>query len=118
VPISRGLVVVLAAIALCVPGAAYAQTTTLPTTGSGVSKRPPVPLAQSHPKDPAPSPPSTPKPAPSATPPSIPEPAPGATPAVALPNTGADPRLLLLMGAALTLIGAGLRLQTADGEHY
>jgi hypothetical protein len=105
VPISRGLVVVLAAIALCVPAAAYAQTTTLPTTGSGVSKHPPVPLAQSHPRDPAPSPPST------------PELAPRATPATALPSTGADPRLLFLMGAALTLVGVGLRLQTADGEY-
>lgn len=31
-----------------------------------------------------------------------------------LPNTGADPRLLVLTGAALLLTGAGLRLRTLD----
>jgi LPXTG-motif cell wall-anchored protein len=35
-----------------------------------------------------------------------------------LPNTGADPRLLLALGAALTLLGVGLRLQTADADLY
>jgi hypothetical protein len=33
-----------------------------------------------------------------------------------LPQTGADPRLVLLCGMALTLIGVGLRLRTADAE--
>ena len=35
-----------------------------------------------------------------------------------LPDTGADPRLLLLAGVALTLLGAGLRLRTADADLY
>jgi LPXTG-motif cell wall-anchored protein len=32
----------------------------------------------------------------------------------ALPNTGSDPRLLILAGLALLLSGLGLRLRTAD----
>ena len=35
-----------------------------------------------------------------------------------LPNTGSDPRMLILVGAALTLIGVGLRLRTADAGLY
>ena len=35
-----------------------------------------------------------------------------------LPNTGSDPRLLFLAGLALTLLGAGLRLRTADADLY
>jgi len=35
-----------------------------------------------------------------------------------LPNTGSDPRMLILAGAALTLIGVGLRLRTADAGLY
>jgi LPXTG-motif cell wall-anchored protein len=31
-----------------------------------------------------------------------------------LPNTGSDPRLIMLAGLALLLAGAGLRLRTAD----
>ncbi|MCW2990992.1 MAG: cell wall anchor protein [Solirubrobacterales bacterium] len=36
------------------------------------------------------------------------------TPTTALPNTGSDPRLLILAGLALLLSGLGLRLRTAD----
>ena len=44
-----------------------------------------------------------------------PAPGPGATPADgALPNTGSDPRLIILAGLALLLSGLGLRLRTAD----
>jgi LPXTG-motif cell wall-anchored protein len=115
VPISRGLLVVLAAILLFVPGAAYAQTptTTLPQDGSGVSKRPPVALGTSTTA-------TTPPPPPAATPPTAATP-PAAAPEATgdeLPNTGADPRLLALLGAALTLLGVGLRLQTADADLY
>lgn len=35
-----------------------------------------------------------------------------------LPNTGSDPRMLFLCGVALTLVGVGLRLRTADAELY
>jgi LPXTG-motif cell wall-anchored protein len=33
-----------------------------------------------------------------------------------LPNTGADPRVLALLGLALLLAGVGLRLRTRDGR--
>jgi LPXTG-motif cell wall-anchored protein len=119
VPISRGLLVVLAAILLFVPGTVYAQTstTTIPQDGTGVSKQPPVPLGTSTTA-------TTPAPPPAANPPTAatpradgPRSAPAAT-AAELPNTGADPRLLALLGAALTLLGVGLRLQTADADLY
>lgn len=45
-----------------------------------------------------------------------PAPAPAATGATALPNTGSDPRLLVLAGLALLLSGLGLRLRTADED--
>ena len=35
-----------------------------------------------------------------------------------LPNTGSDPRMLFLAGLALSLLGAGLRLRTADADDY
>ena len=35
-----------------------------------------------------------------------------------LPNTGSDPRMLFLAGAAITLLGVGLRLRTADADLY
>ena len=41
-------------------------------------------------------------------------PATTATATGALPNTGTDPRLLILAGLALLLSGLGLRLRTAD----
>jgi LPXTG-motif cell wall-anchored protein len=116
VPIFRGVVVVLAAILLGFPGAALAQTTTttIPQDGTGVSKTPPVPLGTGTTA-------TTPAPPPATTPPAATT-APSATAAGAagdeLPNTGADPRLLLALGAALTLLGVGLRLQTADADLY
>jgi hypothetical protein len=36
----------------------------------------------------------------------------------ALPSTGSDPRVLFLCGMALTLLGVGLRLRTADADLY
>ena len=94
--ISRRLAVVLAAIALCVPAAAVAQTSTVPTTGTGVSTQPPVALGG---EKTATKPPAAPR-------------------AGELPNTGSDPRLLFLVGLALTLLGVGLRLRTADADLY
>lgn len=35
-----------------------------------------------------------------------------------LPNTGSDPRMLLLLGAVFVLTGAGLRLRTIDPDAY
>jgi LPXTG-motif cell wall-anchored protein len=35
-----------------------------------------------------------------------------------LPNTGADPRVLLLLGSALLLSGIGLRLRTIDPDAF
>lgn len=91
-PVPRRVVVLLlAAVLLCLPAAACAQTATIPEEGSGVSTTPPVPLPGENPQT---------------------------SPSRALPNTGADPRMLLLAGLALMLIGFGLRLRTADAELY
>jgi hypothetical protein len=87
----RVVAVLLAGAALCLPAAARAQTSTVPMEGADVSTTPPVPLSGS-----------------SALTASSGE----------LPNTGADPRMLFLGGLALTLIGCGLRLCTADVDDY
>ena len=97
--IPRRVVVLLAALALGVPPAALAQTETVPQGSSGVSTQPPVSLGGDRKDEPA------------------------AKPHVAsgtgeLPNTGSDPRLLFLVGVALTLFGVGLRLRTADADDY
>ena len=92
-PISRRIAALLVAAALGVPATAAAQTTTNPRGQADVSNTPPVPL------------------------PGSPE-RPSASPSNELPNTGSDPRVLFLCGAALTLIGAGLRLRTADADLY
>jgi LPXTG-motif cell wall-anchored protein len=112
VSIPRRVVVLLALLLACAPGPAYAQTTTLPQDGSGVSTTPPVPLDGGEQSPPAPNPPNAPPPANvSPSPPAAPD---GSD----LPNTGSDPRLLFLVGATLTLIGVGLRLRTADADRY
>jgi hypothetical protein len=101
VPTSRRIAALLTAAALAVPATASAQTTTAPRGDSGVSTTPPVPLRErdgDRPRETAPAPPA---------------PAAGE-----LPDTGADPRLLFLCGFALTLVGAGLRLRTADADLY
>ena len=87
----RVLVAVLCAAALVVPAAASAQTSTIPDEGVGVSTTPPVPLAGERPQATAPG---------------------------ELPNTGSDARILFLAGVALTLMGFGLRLRTADADLY
>lgn len=38
------------------------------------------------------------------------------TPSTGLPNTGSDPRLIILAGLSLLLAGTGLRLRTADED--
>ena len=91
-PVRRRLVaVLLTAAVFCLPAAAFAQTSTIPEEGAGVSTTPPVPLDGDSAKR---------------------------TPAGELPNTGTDARMLFLAGLALTLIGFGLRLRTADADHY
>jgi LPXTG-motif cell wall-anchored protein len=87
----RVVVALIAATVLCAPAAAAAQTSTIPETGAGVSTTPPVPLAGSSVQT---------------------------TSAGELPNTGTDPRMLFLTGLALTLLGFGLRLRTADADDY
>lgn len=81
----------LAAAMLWLPAAASAQTSTIPEDGAGVSTTPPVPLAGEGSQK---------------------------GPSSELPNTGTDPRMLFLAGLALTLIGFGLRLRTADADLY
>lgn len=76
-------------VLLCGPAAAAAQMTTIPEDGSNLSQQPPVQLSDG------------------------PENSSGD-----LPNTGTDPRLLFLAGVALTLLGVGLRLRTADADLY
>lgn len=85
----RVVVALLVAAMLFVAPAASAQTSTIPETGAGVSATPPVSLAGSSAQT---------------------------TSAGELPNTGADPRILFLAGLALTLLGFGLRLRTADAD--
>ncbi len=97
----------LAALAVAMPGAAAAQTSTVPDDGAGVSSKPPTALDGGG--DPQ---------APPAAAPATPDGSSGAQAGDALPNTGSDPRLLLLVGATLTLLGVGLRLRTADAELY
>ena len=82
---------------LAMPASAAAQNSTIPEDGAGVSTTPPVPL----PADPE-----------------APSPAPAPSPAADLPNTGSDPRMLFLAGAAMSLLGAGLRLRTVDADDY
>jgi LPXTG-motif cell wall-anchored protein len=88
----RLLAVPLAVVMLTLPASASAQSATIPEDGAGVSTTPPIPLEG--------------------------EAAPPADDAAPLPNTGSDPRMLFLTGLAMTLLGAGLRLRTADAEHY
>ncbi len=88
----------LAAAALCVPAPALAQTSTIPEDGAGVSTTPPVPLTD--PDKGSGSPTSRP------------------SAADQLPDTGSDPRMVLMAGLALTLLGFGLRLRTADVDDY
>jgi LPXTG-motif cell wall-anchored protein len=96
VQILRRAAVLLAAIALCSPAVAQAQTTTVPPASAGVSTTPPVKLDGGE----------------------TPASSTGSAPEAGLPNTGSDPRLLFLVGLALTLLGVGLRLRTADAELY
>jgi LPXTG-motif cell wall-anchored protein len=97
--LSRCLLAALTIVALlCGPAVAAAQTTTappatqtttIPENPANVSPQAPVQLDDGSGK-----------------------------PSGELPNTGTDPRLLFLAGVALTLLGVGLRLRTADADLY
>jgi hypothetical protein len=93
VPISRRFAALLVAAALAMPATAAAQSTTNPRGQAGVSNTPPVPLSGTTG---------------------------GAQAATGnnLPNTGSDPRVLFVCGLALTLLGVGLRLRTADADLF
>jgi hypothetical protein len=94
--ISRRIAALIVVAALGVPATAAAQTATTPRGKADVSTTPPVPLPDGNSSG-------------------------GGSQAAAgnqLPNTGSDPRVLFLCGVALTLLGVGLRLRTADAELY
>ena len=124
----RRLIVCLLALALAAPPAAWAQGAgddqyqdpfgDEPTQGQarqggqddqgGLSDEPPLPGGDDgrdgggSPETPAPDTPAPDTPA----------------PRNALPNTGADPRPLAVVGVALLLLGLGLRLRTIDPDAY
>ncbi|HEX6388682.1 MAG TPA: LPXTG cell wall anchor domain-containing protein [Solirubrobacteraceae bacterium] len=77
-------------------------------------------FAQDDPTGVPPLSPTAPSTSTTASPPPPPPPPPPArtTPqqTSGLPNTGSDPRVLALLGAALLLAGVGLRLRAPDGR--
>ena len=102
--VSRRSAVLIVAAALGLPAAAEGQTLTAARGGADVSNTPPVPLASGRSDDAANAGAER-----------------GGARMVAsseLPNTGSDPRVLFLCGVALTLLGVGLRLRTADADLY
>jgi hypothetical protein len=104
VPISRRIAALIVAAAMGAPTVAAAQMTTLPRGGAELSKTPPVPLAEGSSED-----------AVSAV--NVRDEG-RAVAGSSLPSTGSDPRVLFLCGIALTLLGVGLRLRTADADLY
>lgn len=99
-PITRRIAALILAAALSMPAAALAQTPTAPMPGKGSgASRPPVDLSGEEEG-------------------SNDSGSPSATRSSELPDTGSDPRMLILAGAALTLLGVGLRLRTADADLY
>ena len=89
----RRLVVVPLAVAmLALPASAPAQNSTIPENGAGSRRPRPSRSPAERDADPA--------------------------AAADLPNTGSDPRMLFLAGLAMSLLGAGLRLRTADADDY
>jgi hypothetical protein len=99
----RRIAAVIVAAVMGAPAVAEAQTATIPRGSADVSTTPPVPLPQAPPKAPSRAQDVH---------------AEQAVAASSLPNTGADPRMLFLCGVALTLVGVGLRLRTADADLY
>jgi hypothetical protein len=103
VPFSRRIAAVIVVAVMGAPAVADAQTATVPRGGADVSTTPPVPLPE--------GPPKAPSRAQNVRDQQV-------VAASSLPSTGADPRMLFLCGVALTLLGVGLRLRTADADLY
>ena len=105
-PISPRIAAFIVAVTLGAPATAAAQMTTPARGPADVSTTPPVPLSSDDSSENAASDVEMPR---------------VTTRTVAdhaLPSTGSDPRVLFLCGVALTLLGVGLRLRTADAELY
>ncbi len=96
----------LSAVVLALPAAALAQASTAPDGNRGLSRRPPVQLGGGSEGGGRSSAPSSPAPRASAA------------RGRGLANTGSDPRRVIAVGAALMLLGLGLRLRTADADLY
>jgi hypothetical protein len=105
VPISRRIAALIVAATLGAPGSAAAQTMTAAGGDATVSTTPPVPLAEDSSEN-------------AASDARVPSAVAQAVADRKLPSTGSDPRMLFLCGVALTLLGVGLRLRTADAELY
>jgi hypothetical protein len=95
----------IVAATLGAPGAAVAQMMTAARGDSGLSTTPPVPLSKGSSEN-------------AASDARVPRAVPQTVADRKLPSTGSDPRTLFLCGVALTLLGVGLRLRTADAELY
>ncbi len=96
-PIARCLAALILAAVLSMPAVGLAQTPTDTLPNGPGSAQPPVALGGDDGDD-------------SGTQTS--------TRSSELPNTGSDPRMLILAGLAITLLGVGLRLRTADADLY
>jgi hypothetical protein len=106
--VSRRIAAFIMAAAMGAPGVATAQTTTIPRGEADVSHTPPVPLAEGTEGSSEGAVRSV----------NVRDGGRAAAAAGALPSTGSDPRVLFLCGMALTLLGVGLRLRTADADLY
>ena len=103
--VSPRIAAFIVAVTLGVPAAAAAQTTTAARGPADVSTTPPVPLSDDSSEN-------------AASDVEVPRAVTRTVADHALPSTGSDPRVLFLCGVALTLLGVGLRLRTADAELY
>jgi LPXTG-motif cell wall-anchored protein len=101
VPISLRIAALIAVAVLSLPAVAMAQTQTqpMPSDEPG-SSQPPVDLSSDENGG------------------SGETGSESASSSASLPNTGSDPRMLILAGFAITLLGVGLRLRTADADLY
>ena len=99
-PIARCIAALLLAAVLSMPAVGFAQTQNQPLPDEPGSTQPPVDLDDDGndggSQDRSPS----------------------AERASELPDTGSDPRMLILAGLAVILLGVGLRLRSADADLY
>jgi hypothetical protein len=105
VPVSHRIAAFIVAATLGAPGAAAAQTMTAARGDAKVSTIPPVPLSEGSSEN-------------AASDATVPRAVTRTVAGRELPSTGSDPRMLFVCGVALTLLGVGLRLRTADAELY